>query len=62
MKKKGGKSSKESSTRPGISLEFKCIHEKLMHLLELSENLTLCSPAANAEGNAISYMIYNQGH
>lgn len=51
---------KASSTRPGISLEFKCIHENPMHLLAVSENLTLSSLADKAVGNAISYMIYNR--
>lgn len=51
---------KESSPGPGISLEFKRIHENPMHLLAVGENLTLSSPADNAEGNAISYMIYNR--
>lgn len=51
---------KESSTGPGISLEFKCIHENPTHLLAVGENLTLSSLADDAEGNAISYMIYNR--
>lgn len=53
---------KEHSTKPERSLEFKCIHENLMHLLEVSENLMLSSLATSAERNAISYMIYNRGH
>lgn len=44
-----------------MSLEFKCLHEKLMRLLEVSENGTLCSLAAHAGGSAVSYRIYNQG-
>lgn len=52
---------KESSTRLGINLELK-YHENPMHLLEVGEILTLSSLADNAEGNAISYMIYNSIH
>lgn len=50
---------KESSTRLGINLELKYIHENPKHLLEVGEILTLSSLADDAEGNAISYMIYN---
>lgn len=53
---------KESPARPGISSEFKCVHENLKHLLEVCENVTLRPLAASAEGNANSYMICNQGH